>query len=288
MTNQGLVAGTGGGERSPGVLGGVLGVRRRGGAAKGCLIAAATAFVLLVGLVVVGGWWISKNWRGMASGPMKEGMYALVDETPMADSEKGEVKVVIDEFIADFESKAISLEELGLIVEEMESSPLIPAALAQGSYIEYYRDRDDLSDEDKARAELAMDRVARGVFEGTVSNSELVTVLGPIEDTSGTGAGPEMQLGGVSIKIKEPQNCTPEELMAVVANAEAKADEVGVPGEAYEIDVSAELRRVINTALGRPLDAAPTTGNTGADPFVDDPGAGPGEDPGAGDGDDGG
>jgi len=228
---------------------------RRGSAMKGCLIAAAIAFVLIVVAVVGGGWYVSKNWRGWTANVMESGLNDAIDETPMADSEKAETKAVITGLMEDFRQERINPEDFFRIIEQLETSPLLPAALAQGSYMEYYRDRDDLTDEQKASAELALDRLTRGLFEETISGYEFEGVLQPIRATSVTQNAMEVQVGNIDIRIKQADDCTPEELMEVVANAETLLDEKGVPSEPYQIDVSAELERVINTALGREVEA---------------------------------
>ncbi len=55
----------------------------------------------------------------------------------------------------------------------------------------------------------------------------------------------------LNLELKMPEDVTPEELQAFLANCKSQADDAGVAPERYEIDMAAEFSAAIDRALGR-------------------------------------
>lgn len=94
-----------------------------------------------------------------------------------------------------------------------------------------------LSDEEKADARRTLDRLARGVHEKKISETELEQVGAPITVTKPDG----------STELKE--TVTDEELRAFLKLARDKADEHEVPDEPFDVNIAEELEKAIDSAL---------------------------------------
>ena len=216
--------------------------RRRGGFLKGCLIA-----LVIVGLLAgLGVWFVARNWRGWVAPGLQMASDELVASMPISDAERGEVKPIMDGLIAEFKAGTISMPEAMQVLQQLETSPIV-AVMGAGLVGSQYIEPSSLSAEEKTAAQLEIGRVARGLQEGTIAQTKLAEITAPIQGAGGT----QIQIGSVSLQLKQPSAVTAEELNQLVTNAKAAADTAGVPAEAFEIDASAELERMFTGAIGR-------------------------------------
>jgi hypothetical protein len=215
---------------------------RRGGVLKGCLIAVA----ILVLLAVVAGVVVAMNWRSWASAGFQTVSDQMVAAMPISDAERGEVKPLMDGMIAEFKAGTLSMQEFGQVMQQLETGPLL-SVMGAGVIGAQYITPSALSDEEKAAANLEIGRVARGLQEGSIAQGKLAEITAPIQGMGGV----QIQVGTVQLSLKNPGECTPEELRTLVANAKAAADAASVPAEAYAIDASTEIERMFTQAIGR-------------------------------------
>lgn len=220
---------------------------RRGGVVAGCLVALAVVLILLV----IGGVFVAMNWRTWTS----KGMHALVEEAVSESAlpleEQREVMAVADTFIAEFETGNVSMAQFGRVVEELSKSPMIPAMVMMG-VDESYIAKSALPEEEKAEGSKDVSRFVWGVYDGVISQTKIDDVAQPISAPPGDQDAVVIQTDRVNLRLKKPENVTNEELRAFLANANAAADEAGVPDEQFTIDWSAELQGAIDRAMGRP------------------------------------
>lgn len=221
---------------------------RRGGALQGCLIVLAVVVLLVIGGVV----FVMMSWKGWAAAGIDAAAEGLVAETSLPPEEQQQVLALTSDVSQGFKDGDISFEELGLIMQEMATGPILPASIASGFDSEYVAPS-GLSDEDKEAARLAVDRLSRGLAEGTISQSRLPAVMEAISAPMGTEGAIQIDTGEMRLNLKPPGDVTDEEIQAVIAAAIEQADEAGVPNERYDFDMSDELSRAIRDALGREL-----------------------------------
>ncbi len=218
---------------------------RRGGALAGCLIALGVLVVLvIVGVVIV-----AMNWKGWLAGTIKSVAEQAIEQSDLPESEKGEVIAEINALADGFKSGDITIKEFTEIGEDIAKGPLIPAAIV-GGFESVYLAPSGLSDEEKAAGGLALSRVAQGVSEDKIEADSLKAIFNPIQTASTTGSGVHINHPKFNLHLKEPKACTDEELRQVIANAQAAADEAGVPNERVTFDVSDEIRAAIERATG--------------------------------------
>ncbi|MFT5423930.1 MAG: hypothetical protein ACI89L_001722 [Phycisphaerales bacterium] len=247
-------------------------VRRRGMTAKGCMISAAIVFLILLMLGGLGTYFVVQNWRGWFAAGTQTVVNQVIDDADIPDSEKDEVKAIVADLRADFENKLITPDDFAAIMRGFTQSPLIPAVIAHQSYRRYYDANPDLTDDDKAEAKLELSRLARGIFEEQLDSAQVVATLEPITVPAGTGGGTvRMQHNGVEITLKDPAQCSIEELRLVTLNARTATDAAGVPAEHFTVDLSDELQKIIDTALGRtPTDGTEMLNTAPAPPAPDE------------------
>lgn len=222
------------------------GLSRRGSVLKGCLIAVA----IFVALVVIGIVVVVMNWRSWFSSAVGAGIEAMVNSSYLPPTEKQEVMVHVDQLMADFKAGKVSVNDLGRVAEELQDSPVFPVG-ATLWFEQAYVAPSAMPDDEKAAARRTMDRFARGLYEEKIPVSASDDVLAPMMETTPEG---EQQ-------IKE--NPTIDEIRAALANMKQRADDVNMPDESFEIDISDEVEKAIERALAEPSgQAAPADGAT--------------------------
>lgn len=230
---------------------------RPGKVLAGCLIVLAIVVVLLVGAGV----FVAMNWKGWAAGGINAVATELINDTNLPEGEKQEVLTLVENLSNEFGEGNLSFEELGMVMQEITTGPIIPASVAAG-FDQQYVAPSELSEEEKADARLALDRLARGMAEGKIPQTRLPGIMEPISAPAGQ-APVQINTGEATLNLKAPDDCTADEIRAVIANASAQADEADVPMERYDFDMSDELSRAIRDALGRDLPGM--TGSPGAE-----------------------
>ncbi len=228
-------------------------VRRRGVVKVGCAV-----LLVIVVLAMAAGFWVALSWRGWAADASRKTFASLIEKTGLPDEQKQGMIAHVDSLASEFEAGTVSAGDLVSVVEEVSRSPIIPAAIVAAMYEGYVRPS-TLSDEEKSDARIVLRRFARGVYEKSIPESAIGPTLEPISAPR-DGSSVSIGTGNTEYHLKKPESVTPDELRAFIANAKAKADEAGVPGEVAEVDFAAELGKAINNALGRgqpPLESDP-------------------------------
>ena len=91
-----------------------------------------------------------------------------------------------------------------------------------------------MSEQEKADAILAVQRVARGVYEKKISKEEIDEITKPIADLRRNR----------NWTLKE--NPTRMEIDQFIANAKAAADAAMIPNEPFDLNIAEELKRAIH------------------------------------------
>ncbi|MFK7882820.1 MAG: hypothetical protein AB8F26_01385 [Phycisphaerales bacterium] len=222
-------------------------VHRRGNWLVGCGVVLAIFIVVLVGLGV----FVAMNARSWAADGMDSMITAMVEEAPINEAEKAETLKVVEGFVQEFRDKKITLAQLGQIMEELPKSAVLPAGVAMGIGRAYFEES-GLSDEEKADGQQQLARIAHGIGGGTLEQSDLIEVLQPLKaKATETNAFVLNLPDNSSIRIKNPDAVEDDELRAFIESVRSKADERELPPEPPEFDLSGELQKMIDVALGR-------------------------------------
>lgn len=209
---------------------------RRGGLLAGCLTLIGALVVLLivaVVLLVIYG----RGWLAAAGLLIAE---QALEETELPELERQEILDHLDALAEDFKARRVSWTQLRSVAESIVRSPLLPAAAVYAARKEYF-DPSGLSAEEKANAELQMQRLARGVFEGTITIDEMEDVVDAIA----------VRTDEHTWRFKDRKIVSDEDLRQMVSEVTTLVDQKGIPAEPFTIDVSDEIGRAIDRALGR-------------------------------------
>ncbi len=203
--------------------------------ALGCGIAT----LVIIILVVIGGWFVARNARSWASSGFAAIINQAVEQSTLPDDQKQAITARVDQVKQDFADGKITLEQIGSAMEAVNIEGLIVAGMAQNvgaSMVE----SSSLSDDDKADAKQALNRLAHGVLDGQINQSQAKQALDPILVNSG------------SADWQFKPSPTESDLLKVTDNAAALADQAGVSEEAEEIDFAQRVGEAFDQALGQP------------------------------------
>ena len=173
-----------------------------------------------------------------------------IEESDLKEEDKKMVMEQVDRLVDGYKQGKVDLDKLGQFAEEFVQSPLMDLLIAFGAKVKYI-DNSGLSDEEKAEAERTLQRVARGVIEEKISEEKLDVALNHISN----------KLSGGQRQFKE--EVSDEELRAFLAECKKLADEAMIPDEELQVDIGAELKKLVDKTLGEaPPDADPQAPRT--------------------------
>ena len=206
---------------------------RRGGVLKGCLI----AFVI-VGLIAGASvWFVSTHWKGWTASGIKKVAEEGINQSDLPAAEKPEMIAEIEAFATDFESGVVPTRLFFETIRGLSEGPLFPVGMVY-AVDEGYVKPSGLSDEDKAAGSRALQRFARGLYESTLDMDDFKAMAGSIgyEDTDG------------AFHLNPKASVNDDMIRQTIANAKAKADELGIADEAFVVDLSDELKKKFDSA----------------------------------------
>ena len=203
------------------------------------LLGCGGALLLTVLLCAGIGVYVWKNAKQIGAEGARVVATQAVNESQLPEDQKRGIKGHIDRLANDFKSGAISLQDLSRVMEEIVQSPLMQIGVLYFVDQQHIRPS-DLTDEEKQDASLQLERFARGLHEGSIPMTRLDDAIAPISTR-----GPNNQW-----QVKT--NPTTEELRRFIATVKKEADAHHVPNEPYQVDISDELGKVIDRALGKP------------------------------------
>ncbi len=207
---------------------------------SGCAIAGIGCGVIVVlGLIAVAvtGLWFANNARefgtDFAVAAMKEGL----NELEFPDDQRERMRDRIDDVGQQFKDGKLDIEQVGAIFERLSKSPILPAGVSLFVKRVYIRDS-GLDEEEKAAADTAIQRFARGVIDNSIPEAKREAVLDMISTKK------------VNNNREFKQKLTDEELRAFLKAVTEAADEAEVPAEVPEINFADEFDKAIDEALG--------------------------------------
>ena len=213
--------------------------RRHEGIATGCLVAIIAVILIFVAVGV----YVVKNYQTWLAHGIAAGMHALIDNSDLPPPEKSEITDIIDQIKTGYLTGDISLAELGLILENMGQCPAIPIGLVT-QFEESYVVPSGLNSDEKAAANLDLNRLARGLSGGHIGWEILDEILAPISDADQDGTQ----------HLRAPAEVSDDDIRQALAAVQTAADEAGIPDEKIEIDISDEFKKSVETALGRSIE----------------------------------
>ncbi len=161
----------------------------------------------------------------------------VIRDSGMPGDQQKEFNRHIDRLIGAYKNGEITEEELGVIMEELSASPLIPmtmVSLADSKYVK----PSGLSQEEKIAGTRNLQRFGRGVLEKKIPESDIQEVFDLVTVKNEEG------------KTEPKEHLTDEEVRNLLSTVKDKADTAEIPDENYEINPAREFGKVIDKALG--------------------------------------
>lgn len=213
---------------------------RRAGALKVLLIIFFVMVLVCAGLVTLA----IMNGRSLLAWMVSKPLNTLVQQCSLSADQKTRLTVSLDGLIADFENERVSIAQLGAIFQELAEEPFIDLVL-----IEIVRNEatqsGHFSDQELADLSLSLDRLQRGIIEGTLDSDAVKATMDCVSTAQPDGVR----------ELKQP--VMRADIKKLVAEATKQADRAGIPRERYQADIAGEVKRVIDRQLGKAASTAP-------------------------------
>jgi len=103
--------------------------------------------------------------------------------------------------------------------------------------------RTGLDSDEKAAANLNLNRLARGISSGQIGWEMIDEILAPISDPVADG----------NQRLRNPAEVSDGDIRQVLAAVRQTVDEAEIPPEKIEVDISDEFKKSVETVLGRKL-----------------------------------
>jgi hypothetical protein len=207
--------------------------------AKGCgcgcgsCLLACLGVLLICGLAGAGGvWFVASNLADWS----RDAVVGLVDGTSLPDQQKQRITAQVDRILEEYRDGRLDTEQLQSLAEQLAQSSLFGLLMVQAAQDKYVAPS-GLDDEEKADADIALQRLLSGVQQTRIAREDLETVFDHI---STVGMDGNRQL--------RPQ-ISDEELRNMLAECERLADTAGVPRTDFHLDVAAEVERIVDETL---------------------------------------
>ena len=214
---------------------------RRGGFLQGCLIVAAIILAIIVGLSI----FVAYNWRGWVATGVKESTTAILADSSLAQADKDQISAKVETLAKDFESGKLTMIQMGKIAEALVASPILPAAIVSAVEKQYFP-KAEFTPEEAADATLVLQRCARGISEGKISQDRIREILSPIAEVANAD----------QIRLKPVADVSKDEVRRFIVNALAAADDASIPAEPFTVDYAKEICALIDRAIAE--SATPT------------------------------
>lgn len=204
-----------------------------GKVAIGCGIAVLIVIILLA----MGGWYVANNWRSWTAKGLSSAVTKAVDQSTLPADQKKAITDRVDHVMQEFADGNITVEQISKAAQALEVEKLIMAGMAQyvGSTIKIST---KLSDEERAHGEQALNRIAHGVLDGQINQSQIEPVFKHIMEDDGSG--------NWSFK----QSPSADDINAVIKDATELADQAGVAQDVGQIDYAKRVEQAFDQALG--------------------------------------
>ncbi|RNC82255.1 MAG: hypothetical protein ED559_10875 [Phycisphaera sp.] len=225
---------------------------KKSNAGKIILVGCLSVVIAIMLLVGVGGIYVWQNWRDWTADITTQAVNESFKEIHLPDEERIALMERVNFLADEFRDKNISLDEFKNLGEAMTESDFLPMLISKAMYGGYIAPS-TLSDEEKARGELAFGRLARGFTEDKLKDSDFEAVFAPISNNKNLSVtvGSEGFSTNDDLDIKAPNQVTAAELLEMIENAEKLADEKELSPEPLEVDLVEELDKLISETIGK-------------------------------------
>lgn len=206
--------------------------RQQRGCLRGCLIGLGILFAIGVLVLVV----MFIYWRQVTGAIFQQTIAGQIDSTSFPAEEKEEAKVELSRFTDAFKDEQYDRADIerGLMV--ITESPVVKLIFVNSLQRQYLR-QSELAEEEMEEGRLTIQRFAYGILTRAIDQPTAERTMEPLSTRGSQG---EFQL---KTRVSD------EELRTFLAEAKKVADGAQIPEDLPAVDLSAEMKRVVDAAL---------------------------------------
>ncbi len=201
-----------------------------------CLMVGCGIMALGATIAGFGGWWAYLHFRQWAASAAEAGMVDLVDQSPLEESQRISIKADLARLCDGFAEGQVGIEDFEEFADTLGDGPFFPMAGVMAAE-QLVLEPSELTEDEKVEGRIHLERIARGLYEKSITTREAFVVLDPVNATH----DPD------DFRLEESPSA--EEVRAVIANAKAKADSKEIPVEPFEVDMAAEIKRAVDAVF---------------------------------------
>lgn len=187
-------------------------------------------------LLVLLAWWSYGHVREWAAAGAYEAVSATIAEAQLEPAQRSAILADLARLRDGFASGEVSLKQAQQFFESLSSGPFLPVAAVIATD-RLVLEPSDLSPEEKLEGRIHLERIARGLHEGSIANKEALALLETIDQDPAQD------------DYNFERKPTLEEVRALIAKTKALADEREIPVETFDVDLAAEVHQAVDSAF---------------------------------------
>ncbi len=213
--------------------------KKRRSAFSTCLTGCLISFVVLAVAAALVVYWISQNWRDLASSIGSDALKEGINATELPDQEKADIEVQIDRLAVELREGRLTGRQMQFIVEQVAESPLMTIIVASAIERKYIANS-GLDEAEKVAGRQTIRRFLRGSIDGEINRAGIDAAM---QHVATRKEGNNWELKG---------RVSDEDLRSFLIEAKKQADDADIPMEADDIDPSDEFQRIVDEAMLAP------------------------------------
>lgn len=202
-----------------------------------CLISCLVLFVVILIGAGVAGWLFYTKFPGWAARKGADAIVQEIEKSEMAEEDKQQVVIQVRRIQDAVESGEIGFQDAPRVAERIMKSPLLTIGMVQLVYKKYVVSS-GLTDEEKATAELTLQRVARGMSEEKISFEQIEQ--GPL---------PRIAYQKAEHRWEFKQSVDDDTLRKFLDECQQLADQAEVPEEEFRVNIGEEMKQLVDEIL---------------------------------------
>lgn len=201
-----------------------------------CMVGCLISFVVLALVVAIGVYWISQNWRDLASSIGADALKEGINATELPEQEKADIEVQIDRLAVELREGRLTGRQMQFIVEQVAESPLMTIIVASAIEKKYVANS-GLEEAEKVEGRQTIRRFLRGSIDGKINQAGIDAAMQHVATRKDEN---NWELKG---------RVSDEDLRSFLIEAKKQADDAEIPMEADDIDPSDEFERIVDEAM---------------------------------------
>lgn len=210
--------------------------------AIGCL----GIIVVSIILAVIAGAVAYKNWRSWSADFATSTSRKVINSSELPEDQKTRMITRIEAVAKDFKDGKLTVEQMGMIADRVSKSPMLNMGMVYFFEQQYLRPS-GLTQEEKTQGRRTLERLARGVYEKSITKHEMETLTAPLMEARGGG------------RKRLRKHISDTELRDFLTKTATQVEVARIPDEPFAVDMADELDKVIDEVVtGKALPAAAT------------------------------